>query len=213
MHPEPTPLPASRPPAARVRAARRRRSIGSVAAAASLCLTLPILGPADAQEPVVWRSQPQYPVVGSGEPRPPERCRIRLSSAQSGGRRSFSATEIIDLDFRVLLPPALAGEHLVHLDFHTPRGHLYQRLTVPVTADPARAGSLRPVDGYARPLAVRATEPVTVGGLPWGSVVAQLPVAGTAIVHGSLYGRWTATAFIDERDDSCGRPRAFFIEP
>ena len=39
------------------------------------------------------------------------------------------------------------------------------------------------------------------------------PVAGTSIVSSSLYGRWTARAYLGDEIEPCGRPRAFAINP
>ncbi|MCP3964196.1 MAG: hypothetical protein GY719_40720 [bacterium] len=138
--------------------------------------------------------------------RAPSRCRVAVTSEQSDGRGTFSATEILDLDFRVRLAPEVEGEHLLHVRVHTPNGHLYQTLTLPFSTDPNRAGSRRTVDGFPRPLAVRSATAD-------GTVVARLPVAGTSIVHGSLYGKWSVEAFLDSDTRSCGRSRAFFLKP
>ncbi len=125
------------------------------------------------------------------------------------GRRTFSATEILDLDFAIRL--RAEGDHLLRLELPTPTGHLYQTLTVPFSTATARAGARRAVAGFPRPLEVRPAEAAAGGA--WSSVDLQLPVAGTPIVHSSLYGRWTATAYLYDDVERCGRPRRFFIQP
>lgn len=151
------------------------------------------------------------------------RCQISVSSEQSGNRRTFSATEVLDLDLRVRLASTVHGEHLLRVEVDTPKGHLYQALTVPFTTDraPAKASGDRPqlrtVEGFPRPLPVQRTEPVLEEGKAQGdkasqSVVARLPVAGTSIVHSSLYGKWTAEAYLDGEVESCGSSRVFFIQ-
>ena len=141
------------------------------------------------------------------------RCRIRITSQQSGGRKTFSATEILDLDLRVNLRTDVTGDHLLHVKVRTPGGHLYQTLTTPFTTDAAKVGRERSVDGYPRPLIVQPARVENEGGRARISVLARLPVAGTAIVHSSLYGGWTAEAFLDNDDTSCGRVRPFVIQP
>ena len=176
-------------------------------------LALPPWHSPEAQEPIVWVDPAKAGTEKRLETHSRSRCRIQVSSAQSGARRSFSATEILDLDFRVLLGPEEAGDHLLQVKLHTPRGHVYQTLTIPFTTVASRAGGSRDVDGYPRPLRIQATQEVTADGASWQAVVTRLPVAGTSIVHSSLYGRWTAEAFIDDSSESCGRPRAFLLEP
>ncbi len=140
------------------------------------------------------------------------RCKIRVSSAQSSSRRKFSATEILDLDFTVKLA-RVTGEHLLRVDLSTPKGHPYQSLTVPFSTEASAAGALRSVAGFPRPLEVRATETTMYEGQAVPSVVVQLPVAGTPIVHSALYGKWTATAYLDDETEACGRSRRFRIRP
>ena len=123
---------------------------------------------------------------------------------------------MLDLDLRVRLASTVSGEHLLRVEVNTPKGHLYQTLTVPFTTDRSPTKALRAVDGFPRPLAVQQTETVPEEGKAQGdkasqSVVARLPVAGTSIVHSSLYGKWTAEAYLDDETESCGRSRVFFI--
>ena len=39
----------------------------------------------------------------------------------------------------------------------------------------------------------------------------SMPVAGTPIVHNSLYGQWTATAYLDDDVEPCSPTKAFLI--
>ncbi len=177
-----------------------------------------VSGQSDPQEPATPTARLHLQAAGgSGDPPVATEasggCRIRVTSPQTADRRVFSATEILDLDLRVTLRGDITGEHLLHIKVHTPGGHLYQTLTVPFTTDLARSGALRAVDGYPRPLTVQQVEHDTEGGRAKLSVLASLPVAGTSIVHSSLYGKWTAEAYLDEATESCGRARAFFLQP
>ena len=115
----------------------------------------------------------------------------------------FSARQIVDLQFEVLFADGSAGEHLLQFKLITPRGHHYQTLTVPVTGETASPGTLRKVDGYPYPLAIqRMTSTSSLSGGETG-VSLGLPVAGTAIVASSLYGQWTAEAFMDDETVAC----------
>jgi hypothetical protein len=42
---------------------------------------------------------------------------------------------------------------------------------------------------------------------------ARLPVAGSSIIHSSLYGRWRVVPFVEGAEAPCGRPRTFSIQP
>ncbi len=178
-----------------------------------LALALLMLGPAHlalAQAPA------QQPTLAAGDDEAGEAanpCRIRArSDQQSGGGKRFSATEILDIKLRVRLRD-LSGDHLLHLKLRTPNGHHYQTLTVPFSSNEANDGALRKVDGYPRPLKVQATRESTEGSESATLVEVLLPVAGTSIVHSSLYGRWEVRPYLDDDLETCGRRRRFFIDP
>ncbi len=113
----------------------------------------------------------------------------------------FSASQILDLEFQVLLPPSLSGDHLLELKIMTPKGHLYQAFSVPFSAQNASETDGRQARGHrsrrSRSQAAKAT----------------LPVAGTTIVTSSLYGKWSAEAYLDGAQGSCTAPQSFVIEP
>lgn len=140
-------------------------------------------------------------------------CDVEISSPESRGRGTFSATEILDLDLRVVLRKQLSGDHLLRVDVLTPNGHLYQTLTVPFTSEETPAKALRAVEGFPRPLAVQPAEKVVRGGKAARSVTARLPVGGTPIVHAGLYGKWSVRAFLDDDAEACGPTRGFRIGP
>ncbi len=127
----------------------------------------------------------------------------------------FSATEILDLELRVFLPGTLTGEHRVDIRVSTPDHQLYQVLTVPF-----RAGSGPPEEPEGRkrkladyPLPMREIEAQRVGSGKTRriTVSALLPVAGTSISSSSLYGTWTAVAFLDGSLDACAPAASFVI--
>lgn len=141
-------------------------------------------------------------------------CNIRVRSLQSRGAKRFSATGILDLDFHVRLRPVPGDEHTVRVEIETPKGHLFQTLTIPFTSEPSQVGARRAVDGFPRPVEVQLARPVASNSTgAMSEVVGRLPVAGTPIVHSSLYGRWRARAYLDDEIAPCGRARAFIIDP
>jgi hypothetical protein len=109
------------------------------------------------------------------------------SSQEKGKGAVFSATEILDLRFRAQLRKELEGPHTLQFKVYTPRGYLYQTLVVPLSVEPGAKPRSQPRE-----------------------VSTTLPVAGTAIVANSLYGRWTVAPYLDGK--SCGRPKAFTLK-
>jgi hypothetical protein len=154
------------------------------------------------------------------------RCAVfEVSSPQSGTAserarraRRYSATEILDLEFHVFLPGTLAGEHRLDVRVETPDQKLYQVLTVPFEiveegAETGASGARRVRKKLAdlpRPIAELRAASIQRGRTRFTKVSATLPVAGTSIVSSSLYGTWTATAFLDGSMASCG-PKARFL--
>lgn len=137
--------------------------------------------------------------------------------------RRFSATEILDLEIEVLLPRSLTGEHRLDVKVYTPDRQLYQVLTVPFRADEESAkasttspsssgvrGNRKKLADHSRPLDEAEAQETRRGKRRYRRVSATLPVAGTSIVASSLYGRWTAVAFLDGSMESCG-PAARFV--
>jgi hypothetical protein len=123
--------------------------------------------------------------------------------------RVFFARETVDLELRVRLHPRLSGDHVVRLRLFTPAGFFYQEITVPYRPD-AAARDLERRQEYDA--ARSMPEGQARRRRPPGQVAARLPVAGTAITLGSLYGRWTVVPFLDDDDAPCGRSRRFVIE-
>ena len=106
----------------------------------------------------------------------------------------------------------------MRLKLHTPRGYLYQTITVPFRFESAgadRADEERrrraSWPGYPRPLAVQTlgepTSPRRRGtDVSLDQATARLPVAGTSISLGSLFGRWTVVPYLDDETAPCGPP-------
>lgn len=112
-------------------------------------------------------------------------------------QRSFSASEVLDLQFEVFLASPPEADHRVELKLFTPKGHLYQKL--PAVVGPASPGPTR-AEGRTRQTGV-------------ASAKATLPVAGTTIVMSSLYGQWQVEAYVDGATTPCTRAQKFVIKP
>jgi hypothetical protein len=143
-------------------------------------------------------------------------CKLQLSSTPEnprGKRKVFSARQIVDLNFDVVVRSREPVDGLT-LRVFTPLGHLYQEMDVPV----AEAGSgeqARDMAGYPFPVKVRRTwsegEPETAtAGWKRPKRVRRvlvegpsLPVAGTYITDHSLYGRWRVEAWPDGSSSPC----------
>lgn len=123
---------------------------------------------------------------------------------------AFSATRILDLEFRAFLRRRLQGQHTLQLKVFTPRGHLYQVLTVPFTA-PGHHPGKRQVDGYPQPVDEQEARLVRLEGAHRHQVSATLPVAGTSIMTNSLYGQWRVEPYLDGEPEACGPPQSFAI--
>ena len=138
-------------------------------------------------------------------------------------KKKFSAKKTLDLELRTRLKGVrrLSGEHLLHLKLYTPRGYLYQTITVPFYRKPRKAEKPHPEDlkfepvrvvpGFPRALDVQKTKRARKGRKRYDTVTARLPVAGTSITLGSLFGRWTVVPFLDNETAPCGRSRRFRI--
>jgi hypothetical protein len=144
---------------------------------------------------------------------------VTIGSPQKNGGRfdtSFSATDVVDIDFAIVFTPGVAqrysGDHLVEFRILGPRGHLYQSMTIPFTADSGNGRKVA-VAGYPAPLQTKALAPVQYSGAQHMYVAATLPVAGTSIVSNGLYGTWTAQAYVDGDPLACSQAARFQITP
>ncbi len=127
-----------------------------------------------------------------------------------GALVQFSAIRMLDLNLTVRFADGFSGDHLLHLKLLTPKGHHYQTLSVWTTSDPARSESLRRVDGYPRPVAVRLVQGAAL--LLPSEVTVSVPVGGTAITANSIYGMWTAEAYLDDQSEVCAS-QPFVLTP
>lgn len=141
------------------------------------------------------------------------------SQQQAGGAfgESFSAAQILDVDLWVLFTPGsvkrFADDHTVEVKIFTPRGYLYQSVHVPFSSDTARRGKSRKVDGYPHPIATKVLQDITwKNGKHVGTSI-RLAVGGTMISSSSLYGSWTAEAYVDGEPLRCSQPATFNITP
>ena len=138
---------------------------------------------------------------------------LQGDSAQFGD--TFSATKVVDVDFALLFTPGavnrFADTHTVEFRVFTPRGHLYQSITIPFTSDPAAKGKRIKIEGYPDPQPVSLLTEVTYEKNKHLLVKTALPVAGTPIITNSLYGQWRAEAYVDDEPVGCAKPVLFTI--
>jgi len=125
---------------------------------------------------------------------------------------TFSARQVEDLRFLVVFLNPVQGEHLLELRLKTPRGQLYESLSVPFTTVRVERGAERAVAGYPRPLPLHAVQQVQVreGAKQGVSVQMSLPVAGTTIMTDALYGSWEIQLVLDGAPMGC-EVRNFFV--
>jgi len=130
---------------------------------------------------------------------------------------SFSGVAVIDLKLSALFTQSrlaqLAGDHVIEFRVFTPHGHLYQSISVPFSADTKSKGQKRDVTGYPRPIPVEVLSKVTFETRSYWAATVTLPVGGTTITTNSMYGAWTAKAFIDGDGVPCGTDAIFTITP
>lgn len=144
---------------------------------------------------------------------------VTVGSPQKNGGRfdtAFSATQVIDVDFSIVFTPGaahqFAGDHLVEFRIYGPRGHLYQSMTIPFSADAANGRKVA-VPSYPAPLESKTLAPTQYNGAQHMYVAATLPVAGTSIVTNGLYGAWSAQAYVDGDPVACSQAARFTIMP
>jgi hypothetical protein len=126
--------------------------------------------------------------------------------------RSFSATRSADLIFHILFNTKPAEDHVVTLKVFTPKGHLYRQFDVPLASGTEkRYETARRLPGYPNPVPVQTTSTMKAGKRKYESLDIPFPVAGSAIVTSSLYGRWNVEVFLDGAAEPCGRPTFFFL--
>ena len=122
----------------------------------------------------------------------------------------FSAIRMLDLNLTVRFADGFSGDHLLHLKLYTPKGHHYQTLSVWIASDLGHTKSLRRIEGYPRPEAVRPLN--EAGSLSPPEVTLSVPVGGTPIVTNSIFGMWTAEAYLDDQNEACSS-QPFVLTP
>ena len=131
---------------------------------------------------------------------------------KNGWGTKFSATKTTDLTFTVLFLQGFTGEHIVELRVFTPRGFLYQSMSVPAAVAGLASGT-RTVSGYPHPVPVKASSRFAYQGSTLWKVDVPFPVGGTEIGRNSLYGTWKAQAYLDGSPNPCGAATTFRIGP
>lgn len=133
------------------------------------------------------------------------RCIARILTAPD--RRTpnrYSATRVLGLHFRAWSAPRRHSSRL-RLRVYSPDGRVYGVIHPSEPAPPVVAGAGAGSDSAsARPQRARlASRFVDLG----------LPIAGSQVMWGSLYGRWTAVPFLEGAGGRCGPPLHFTIRP
>ena len=158
------------------------------------------------------------PPGGGGTLPPDSNCPVITVSAVDTptalSRNRFSAVETSDLVFHVMFPDAIDRDMVVTLKIYTPRGHLYRSMDVPVEPRKGEApvgNATRRLPGYPYPVKVERPRNVTYNDRSYQVVDVEFPVAGSAIVTSSLYGRWTAEVHLDGASTPCPEAMEFYI--
>jgi hypothetical protein len=126
--------------------------------------------------------------------------------------RRFSAARSADLIFHVLFNTKPVEDHVVTLKVFTPKGHLYRQFDIPLASNKEkRSATARRLPGYPNPVPVQTTSTMKAGKRKYESVDIPFPVAGSAIVSSSLYGRWNVEVFLDGAAEPCGKPKFFYL--
>jgi hypothetical protein len=127
----------------------------------------------------------------------------------------FSAKEIIDVDLTVLFNPGVAkrfdGDHEVEVRIFTPNGSLYQSIAVPFSNEKGREGKPKKLAGYPREIPTKALTVISDNGQQKLGVAVRLPVGGTSISLHSLWGQWSARAYVDGEALPCAADATFTI--
>jgi len=147
-----------------------------------------------------------------------ERQRVVSRGRAKREAPTVSVAKTVDLELQVRMRPVLEGDHVLRLELFTPRGYLYQTMTLPfrfVSPREVRAArgekTTRSVAGFPRPLEVQLLTTQRRRRPTSNLVTARLPVAGTSIALGSLLGKWKAVPHIDDRAAPCGPAASFVI--
>jgi hypothetical protein len=129
------------------------------------------------------------PGNGGGHGRHRRLCgAISVSVAQRPrAREPFSVRKTVDLQFRMRLRTGDEDAHVVSFRVFTPKGYLYQQIQVADAADDEE------------------NERVS-------RVSALLPVAGTYIATGSMFGKWRVVPYLDDDTEPCAAPSVFQLE-
>ena len=122
---------------------------------------------------------------------------VRSPQAPHGTTQRFSAARILDVEFGTALRKRLSGAHVLNLRVYTPKGHLYQELSVAFDAG-------QPVGASDAAEEARRRQP---------RMVARLPVGGTSITNASLFGRWKVVPHLDLSQRPCSAASVFTIAP
>ena len=142
--------------------------------------------------------------------------RVTFSSVENPQAmgRSFSAARSADLIFHLQFKDSLDKDSVVTLKVFTPNGYLYRRYDVPLASGTEKRSEVsRSLPGYPYPVPVHGLHMTKAGGRNFASVDVPFPVAGSAIVTSSLYGRWKVEVSLDGGTTMCrNKPVSFHLK-
>jgi hypothetical protein len=139
-------------------------------------------------------------------------CRVELLTPPD--RRTsaqFSVTRVLGLHFRVQSAPRGLAPQL-RLRAYSPDGRLYQVLR-PIPASAASASAPPSTGASAESVEAMEEDAAPSGGRPPRFVDIGLPIAGSQVMWGSLYGRWTIVPSFEGAERPCGSALSFVIQP
>lgn len=125
-----------------------------------------------------------------------------------GGKPTFSATKVADLELSIVIPSTRDLAELYQLRLYTPSGHLYQAVDIPVDLTGGHGPSTRTLPGY--PLPVRVASPKAADGAL--QITTRVPLGGTLVSTASLYGEWRAEVWPKDAEAPCAT-QVFLVQP
>ena len=148
---------------------------------------------------------------------PNGRCSMLLVSSPQKTNGSyastFSATSVIDLDFSLLFTTSLSrklpGAHVARIDVFTPKGNLYERMSVPFAS--SKSLNKARVEGYRDLRDIVQLSSTSYKSKGYLRLKSTLPIAGTPVITSSLYGNWSAVAYIDKDSAPCAATAQFTV--
>jgi hypothetical protein len=123
----------------------------------------------------------------------------RFVETAASTTQKFSATKTQDLYFTLVLSRAALPVSQFELKIYTPKGNLYQSVSVPVANSTGGQSPepYRQIPSYPHPVKVQGISEVSLRAIKYPSVTSPpFLVGGTSISLNSLFGFWKAEVFL-----------------